>query len=334
MSFTSVSWESQLIGQAQDALHSFTQPRPVTAPSPFLAPAYAYAAAITREHSRTFYTASGLLPAPERAAVRALYAFCRVSDDLVDTGKGDRLSALNSWRQRSLAPNPPVDSLVALAWADTRSRYQIPSRYAEQLLDGVAQDLTVNRYDTFAELAQYCYGVASTVGLMAMHVVGYSGAEAIPYAVKLGVALQLTNILRDVGEDWANGRLYLPREELAAFALTEADVADGHVDRRWRHFMQFQIRRARQLYEEALPGVNMLGASGRFAIGAAAELYGAILNDIEAHDYDVFQRRAYVSGRRKLSQLPGIWWRSRVQGYGSTAAGAARPLNVRRALAA
>ena len=150
---------------------------------------------------------------------------------------------------------------------------------------------------------------------MTMHIVGYSSKEAIPYAVKLGVALQLTNILRDVAEDWQKGRLYLPQEELAAFGLTEVDIQNGRVDERWRAFMRFQISRARQLYAEALPGIKMLGKSGRFAIGAAAELYQGILDDIEANNYDVFSRRAYVSDWNKLTRLPGIWWRTRFGKY-------------------
>jgi phytoene synthase len=161
-------------------------------------------------------------------------------------------------------------------------------------------------------LAEYCYGVASTVGLMTMHIIGFSGPEAIPYAVKLGVALQLTNMLRDVDEDWRAGRLYLPQEELAAFNLIEEDIATGNVDDRWREFMRFQIERNRSLYSEALPGIAMLDPDGRFAISASAELYRAILDDIELHDWDVFQRRSYVGTWGKLRRLPGIWWRSKV----------------------
>lgn len=142
-----------------------------------------------------------------------------------------------------MANHPPIYNLVALAWADTRANFNIPRRYAEQLLDGVTSDLVHDRYETFGELAQYCYGVASTVGLMAMHIVGFESNKAIPYAIKLGVALQLTNILRDVQEDWENGRLYLPREELRMFNLSEADIAAGTIDHRWRAFMRFQIRR-------------------------------------------------------------------------------------------
>jgi 15-cis-phytoene synthase len=277
--------------------------------------AYAYCREMTKAHSRTFFIASGLMPRAQRRAIRALYAFCRVSDDLVDREVTNKAGKLREWRQRSLSDQPQADDLVTLAWADTRARYRIPRQYAEDLLDGVASDLTQTRYETFDDLAHYCYAVASTVGLMSMHIVGYTGKEAIPYAVKLGVALQLTNILRDVAEDWRNGRLYLPQDELAAFGLTEADIDNGIVDERWRAFMRFQIDRARQLYAEALPGVAMLGKNGRFAIGAAAELYRAILDDIEANDYDVFTRRAYVSDRRKLSLLPGIWRRARFGNY-------------------
>jgi phytoene synthase len=145
---------------------------------------------------------------------------------------------------------------------------------------------------------------------MAMHIIGYESDEAIPYAVKLGVALQLTNILRDVAEDWENGRLYLPQDELTTFSLTEADIKAGIVDDRWREFMKFQITRIRQLYTDALPGITLLNKNGRFAIAAAAELYQAILNDIENHDYDIFSRRAYITKWEKLRRLPGIFIRS------------------------
>jgi phytoene synthase len=146
---------------------------------------------------------------------------------------------------------------------------------------------------------------------MSMHIIGFSGPQAVPYAIKLGVALQMTNILRDVAEDFANGRVYLPQDELAGFGLTEGDLRRGVVTDKWRAFMQFQIERTRNLYDEAWPGIGMLNASGRMAIAAAAELYRSILSDIEKHDYDVFSRRAHVSTAAKLSKLPGIWWRSR-----------------------
>ena len=148
---------------------------------------------------------------------------------------------------------------------------------------------------------------------MVMHIIGFSGPEAIPYAVRLGVALQLTNILRDVGEDWHADRLYLPQNELAAFGLTEEDIDVGRVDDRWRAFLGFQIARNRRLYAQAMPGIALLHPDGRFAIAAAAGLYRAILEDIEAHDMDVFTRRAHVSQWSKVRRLLGMWmWARRL----------------------
>jgi 15-cis-phytoene synthase len=301
-------WEEQLIFKAKAKLSPRVFPE-ISADDLMIKDAYREAAAITRFHSRTFYLTSGLLPYLERKAARALYAFCRISDDIVDKSSGDPLEQLEHWKRASLSDHPPAGDAIPLAWADTRAQYQIPRHYAEQLLEGVALDLTKTRYTTFDELAHYCYGVASTVGLMTMHIIGFESEKAIPYAIKLGVALQLTNILRDVGEDWRNGRVYLPQEELAAYGLGETNIAAGEVNDHWRAFMKFQIRRARTLYTEAMPGISMLGKNGRFAIAAAAELYQGILVGIEAIDYDVFNHRAHLTGRDKLTRLPGIWWR-------------------------
>jgi phytoene synthase len=242
--------------------------------------------------------------------VRALYAFCRITDDLVDQAAEAPLRQLEQWRERTLCRPPANDDPVALAWADTVARYHIPPLYAHQLIDGVAMDLRVRRYETFDQLAEYSYGVASTVGLMSMHIVGFQGPHAISYAVKLGVALQLTNILRDVCEDWEKGRLYLPQEDLHAFGLREADIAAGQINGQWRAFMNEQIQRAHRLYDEAMPGIALLHRDGRFAIAAAAELYRAILDDIQLHGGDVFSRRAHLDGWAKLRRLPGIWWHS------------------------
>lgn len=314
MSLQTLPWERRLQARAHEALRSHTPEAPVTTDRRLLKRAYAYCETFTSNHSRTFYLASGLMLGHKRRAVRALYAFCRVSDDLVDEQSDGRLAALDGWRARVQAFPPPEGDLVALAWADARQRYGVPSQYAEQLIDGVARDLTQTRYETFDDLVDYCYGVASTVGLMAMHIVDFAHTRAVSYAIKLGVALQLTNILRDVGEDWRAGRLYLPLEELAEFGLTEGDVDAGHVSDRWQAFMRFQVARNRQLYTEAMPGIELLHPNGRFAIAAAAELYEAILDDIEANGYDVFNRRAYVSGWGKVCRLPAIAWRS-LRGY-------------------
>ena len=305
-------WEHTLLSFAHEARPSALMflPKPA-ADERLLDRAYAHCDAMTAAHSRSFYMASGLLPAAKRRAVRALYAFCRTTDDIVDCCDCDARASLAAWRIKAMSSQPSPNDLVAIAWAAARSQYHIPPRYAEQLIDGVARDLVQKRYQTFDELAAYAYGVASTVGLMSMHIIGFAGPEAIPYAIKLGVALQITNILRDVGEDWHSGRMYLPAQELTAFGLTEWDIAIGKTDRRWRDFMRFQIDRNRRLYDEARPGIALLNRDGRFAVAAAGELYRAILADIEAHNYDVFTRRAHVSGLRKLSQLPSIWWHTR-----------------------
>jgi 15-cis-phytoene synthase len=326
-------WEHRLLDLAHQALDSDVSEHLVS-DQVLLEKAYLQCETITRENSKTFFLASGLMPPDKRSATRALYAFCRVSDDIVDSnvskaydpapgipvtgptaGNMAAIGAdLKAWRdQVILNQHHRSDGRqreVSLAWSDARRRYCIPTGYVEQLINGLALDLQHVRYQSFEELVQYCYGVACTVGLMSMHITGYTSRDAIPYAIRLGVALQLTNILRDVGEDWHAGRLYLPLDELAMFGLSEADIAAGQVNDRWRSFMRYQIQRAHRLYQESLPGVRMLHPDGRFAIAAAGELYRAILGQIEANDYDVFSQRASLGAWGKLRRLPGIWWRA------------------------
>jgi phytoene synthase len=310
MAVHSNTWESSLLSLALEAMESPLQVAHPIHNQALLQQAYDECEAITAVHSRSFYLSSSLLPAEKKKAVRALYAFCRITDDIVDRPDGDVQESLWRWRQQAFAPNPSRQNLVAVAWADTRTHFHVPIRYAEQLIDGVTRDLTQTRYQTFADLATYCYGVASTVGLMSMHITGFASQEALPYAIKLGLALQLTNILRDVAEDWQRGRVYLPQDELAAFGITESHLAAGVVTERWRQFMSFQIERNQRLYAEAWPGIELLHQDGRFAIAAAAEFYRAILNDIEAHDYDIFSRRAFVGKWGKLRRLPMLWWQT------------------------
>jgi phytoene synthase len=312
MMSTVAVWQNRLLDLAHEASHS-----PVLAGADLshgrelLRRAYKYCERLTAEHSRSFHLASRLLLAGKRRAVQSLYAFCRTTDDIVDRPRADAETALDAWRHCALDPDPSCDDLTAVAWADTRARYRVPLRYAEQLVEGVAQDISTSCYTTFEELITYCYGVAVTVGLMSLYIVGFTGSEALTYAIKLGVALQLTNILRDVGEGYRAGRVYLPQEELATFDLSGDDLAAGRVDDRWRAFMRFQIARTRQLCAKAWPGIAWIDRDGRLAIAAAADLYGAILDNIEARDYDVFRRRAHVGTWGKLRRLPRLWWRVR-----------------------
>lgn len=309
MTLRTAAWENRLLAWAHEARASPVFGSQISADHQALKCAYQYCAEITRANSRTFYMASAFLSHEKRRSVRALYAFCRSTDDLVD--KAHHMTNVDAifanWRSRLANHHPSAHDPVPLAWADAQARHGIPRGYADQLIDGIMRDLRQTRYESFGELTEYCYGVASTVGLMAMHIIGFCDESAVPYAVKLGIALQLTNILRDVGEDWRMGRLYLPLDELADFGLSEANISAGRVDGNWRAFMRFQIDRAYQLYDEAQPGIKMLDPDGRFAIAAAAGLYRAILERIESNDYDVFRYRACESTWGKVRRLPTLW---------------------------
>jgi phytoene synthase len=287
-------------------LHSADPDQPALS----LAEAYRHCADLTRVHSRSFFLSSHFLPREKRAAIRALYAFCRTSDDIVDQASEGVERELAHWVALAQAPQPPQHHPVLVAWQDTVARYTIPQALANELLAGVAMDLTVSRYATFDDLWLYCYRVASVVGLIAMHIVGHEEG-ATPYAVSLGVALQLTNILRDVGEDAQRGRIYLPQEDLRRFGLCDEDILHGRCDERFRALMRFEIARAHALYEEAWPGIALLSRDSQFAIGAAAEVYRGILHKIVAHDYDVFSQRAHLSLAEKLLVLPRMWRRLR-----------------------
>ena len=307
-------WEHRLTSMAGQISNPAT--RPVVsywAGDASLEKAYELCGKIAAHHSKSFYMASSLLPEEKRSAVRALYAFCRTVDDIVDEGTIiGRDVELDYWRgvvKGLIHPRP--DDLVAQAWVDTRNRYHIPPRYALQLIDGVSRDLEKVRYQSFDDLTTYCYGVASTVGLMSMYIVGFKTGEAGPYAIKLGVALQMTNILRDVGEDCRNGRIYLPQQELEEFGISEADLVEGKVDERWHAFMKFQINRTRQLYAEAAQGFKYLERDGLMSIGAASNFYQGILDAIEANDYDVFSRRASLGTWDKIKRIPVLWLKLR-----------------------
>jgi phytoene synthase len=259
---------------------------------------------IVRSHARTFWLASHFLPSEKRRAAFALYAFCRVADDMVDLAAGKRAAEvpglLTVYRQQlhdALAGAPPGPVWRELALAVRR--YGVPDATMHELLDGVASDCAPVRYGTWRELASYCERVASSVGEMCMHVFGVDGDDAARvrarrYARTLGVAMQLTNILRDVGEDAARGRCYLPDDELAQFGLSRGDVLARRLggDERWRALMAFQIGRARSLYESALPGIALLAPDARRCAAACALGYAGILGAIEKIHYDTFRERA------------------------------------------
>jgi phytoene synthase len=254
-------------------------------------------------HTKTFYLSSRFLPLERRRAVWAVYAFCRTADDIVDriAPSHERLHALDAWERRLLAAYRGVAAgPVFVALSDAARRFDIPLAPALDLLRGARMDVAVERYDTYALLSDYCYLVASTVGLLVMPILGAESRKAGDYAVTLGRAMQLTNILRDVGEDARLGRIYLPIDELRRFGCSEAEIASGRVDERFIALMRFQIARVRALYREAEPGIALLAPESRYTVRLALALYRGILGRIEANGYDVFSRRAHVPLRGKI----------------------------------
>jgi len=293
--------------------------------TPAVGDGYRRARLLTRAHARSFHAASIFLDATRRRSATALYAFCRRLDDLVDESDGrdaggivDRLDearwllhTVGEGRSQPLVPAPwHPDEIAALG--NTIARHRIPIAPLLELVDGVEMDLVKTRYASFTELDLYCHRVAGTVGLMLAPVLGYDDPAALRYAADLGRAMQLTNILRDVGEDLGRGRIYLPLDELRAAGLDERDLRAQRVDERFRSLMRTQIARARACYASAVCGIPLLhGTRARLAVGLMAALYRDILRSIEQQGYDVFRRRARVSRRRKLALAAALAWRAR-----------------------
>lgn len=197
---------------------------------------------------------------------------------------------------------------VFLAWQDLLKTYKIRQDLPLELMKGVLMDTCINRYETFQELYLYCYRVASTVGLMSSEIFGYDGgAETLDYAEALGIAMQLTNILRDIKEDARMNRIYLPQEDLRRFGITEQQIFDHRVDENFIKMMKFQIERARAFYRKSERGIPLLRKDARFAVLVAARLYAKILDEIERQNYDVFSRRAHTTFGQKIIGLPRIW---------------------------
>jgi phytoene synthase len=244
------------------------------------------------------------LPPQRRRAIHATYAFCRIADDLADRSADPVTAAraLDAWERQLDAPTDPI----AVAFATVRARYGVPVTAVRELLVGVRMDLVPCRFATWEELRRYCYRVAGTVGLMVAPILGCQDEGALPHAVELGIAMQLTNILRDIGEDAHRNRLYLPLEDLAAFGCDPVAILCGRRSGRFSELLAFEIARARALYADAHRGLSALPPAGRLTALAGSELYATILTRIEELDYAVLETRAQVSTRRKLRAVPGI----------------------------
>lgn len=287
--------------------------------------AYNYCQQVARRASKTFYWGSMFLPPPKRSAIWAVYALCRVVDDIVDeavapdtprvghlSGAAHPLYELDAWRGalEHLYQSDECDerSLIQVAWRDMRTHYAVPLKPALELLDGVEMDLTHKRYQTFDELYMYCYRVAGTVGLLTSPIFGYQDEAALRYAVDLGVALQLTNILRDVGEDARRDRIYLPLDEMARFGYSEGDLLVGTINEAFCELVRFQIARADEYYQRSQPGISLLNADCRLAVNLSGTLYRRILDHIRLNNYNVFTKRASVPLKTKLAAASQFWF--------------------------
>lgn len=280
--------------------------------------AYMQCRAITRHHAKTFYMATRFLPNKKQRGIFAIYSLCRYIDDLVDEAEDlvskkeldykDIRGKLEHWKKKlkDTYDGKRQDNPILLAFSDVLRSYDIPIKLPFELMEGVCMDLYKSRYETFDEVFDYSYKVASIVGLMTSEVFGYSDEKAQDHAVELGVAMQLTNILRDVGEDLDKNRIYIPREDLQRFNVTEEDLYNHKLDDSFIELMRFQIDRARNYYNRSDAGITMLSEDSRIPVYLARYNYGRILDKIEENDYNVFDRRAYLNATEKITILPRI----------------------------
>jgi phytoene synthase len=284
-----------------------------------LDPAFERCREVTAEYAKTFYLGTKLMTPEKQRAIWAIYVWCRRTDELVDGPNASHITpeALDRWEERleNIFAGKPMDVIDATL-ADTVSKFPVDIQPFRDMVDGMRMDLVKPRYETFDELYEYCYRVAGTVGLMSMPIMGvdenYKGDLQSVYkaALSLGLANQLTNILRDVGEDARErNRIYVPLEDLAKFGITEGEVLtglvqNGKVDERWVKFMKFQIARARECFASAEAGVNCLNKDARWPVWSALDVYRDILDAIEANGYDNFTQRAYVPKMQKFAMLP------------------------------
>lgn len=280
-----------------------------------LAESIALCRQITAKHAKTFYLGSLLMPTSKRHAIWAIYAWLRQTDELVDGVQADLTTqtTLDIWSEQleSAFSEGKAATDTDLALVNAIQTYSMPIEPFRDMIRGQRMDLERDRYATWDDLRLYCYRVAGTVGLMSAAIMGFMpGEDGTEAAVSLGLAMQLTNILRDIGEDARRGRIYLPLEDLQHFNYSEQDLFNYVVDERWIALMEFEIARARQYYAIAEAGVKTLQPDARWPVWASLMLYRQILRAIERNHYQVFRERAYVSNWGKALALPVAWWRA------------------------
>jgi phytoene synthase len=280
-----------------------------------VARSYAECRRVARESASNFYYAFFMLPPAKRDALCALYAFMRLVDDVSDTVGSDidKRGGLARWRAAldAAVAGDVAGHPILPAFADTINRFQIPPRYFHDLISGAEMDLTVGNYATFERLREYCYRVAGTVGLTCLHVFEFDDPHAPDLAEKLGIAFQLTNILRDVRNDYEIGRVYLPQEDLERFGVAPATLGTGPLTPALRDLFAFESARARDFYREGVQLIPLVHSDARAALWALARIYSGLLNRIDARDYDVFSQRVRLTTPEKA----GILLRARFGWY-------------------
>ena len=283
-----------------------------------LALSYRYCREVAKRRARNFYYSFMVLPREKSDGMCAVYAFMRYCDDIADDPSvdGDKRRMLEKWRASldRAARGEYEESRILPAFHDTMRRFDIPVEYFHQLIDGAAMDLSVEQYESFDELYEYCYKVASVVGLVCIHIFGFDSPEAKRHAEYCGIAFQLTNILRDLAEDASMGRVYIPDEDLWAFGYTADDLTHEVRNDRFTRLMGFEVARARCYYKAALPLVGMVHDSGRPGLCAMIDIYSGILDKIEKSGYDVFANRISLSAPKKLSIAARTLLMSRLNG--------------------
>jgi len=280
-----------------------------------LAESYRYAESLTRAEAKNFFYSFRFLPRDKRLGICAVYAFSRRCDDTVDAveeadiPEADARAGL-AHLSSFLGESAPDDPLVP-ALQDTLGRFSIPRKPLDELIRGMGMDLVEKRYETFDELYKYCYRAASVVGLVCIEIFGYTNPEAPGLAVKLGIAMQLTNILRDVAEDHDRGRVYLPQEDLRRFGYSEEDLEQRALNDNFRELMQFEVARAQTYFRESAPLFDLVASDARGCPLLLKRFYSRLLEIIEKRRYDVFTKRPRLPLHEKLRLAGRLWFESK-----------------------
>ena len=284
----------------------------------------------TQQWAKTFYLGTLLLPLKKRKAIWAIYVWCRRTDEIMDSVEAssksqDELSDnLDAWEENTKNVfNGNIKSELDAVLLDTIEKYPQNIQPYLDMIDGQRMDLNKFRYKDFEELKLYCYRVAGTVGLMTQNVMGIDSAyTTAPWsskpdpsesAIALGIANQLTNILRDVGEDRQRGRIYLPQEDIEKFNYSEEELLKGEINNQWKELMNFELTRARDWFQKSEDGIKWLSSDARWPVWTSLRLYRGILDSIERLDYDVFNNRAFVKNSVKAFEIPISFLISRIK---------------------